>query len=301
MSMVHHHLLAYIHGRLRQIKQTGDYSLFGKVSIIAVGDFYQLPPVKGTALYSDGKTVNLRGNHFEMALLTKIVRQQNDAIFAEMLNRLRVHKKNEKLSACDVLMLRRCETGEPSTALHIFATNNEVDLYNIERLHECCHEVITIDAQDYNRNPKTGRMERKVGHHKKVFNSCLSKSLSLGIGARVMLKKNIDVSDGLVNGAFGTVTQIPTKSNCDVGFPSAIHVVFDDAGVGKLQRSKTHQMSSQNATVIELQEDQVTNDGGIRRQFPLRLAWACTVHKVQGLTVDKAVVSLAKIFAAGQA
>ncbi|XP_073688692.1 uncharacterized protein [Garra rufa] len=300
VSMVDHRLLSYIHGRLRQIKQTGDYSLFGKVSILCVGDFYQLPPVKGTALYADTKGVNLWENNFEVAELTKVVRQQ-DPSFAEMLNRLRVHKKGECLTANDIDMLKKCETGEKSNDIHIFATNAEVDKYNIERLHECCPDAISIHAQDYVKNSKTGRMERKVGFHTKVFNSSLSKCVSLGIGARVMLKKNIDVADGLVNGAFGTVVHISESQNNDDDFPSAIHVEFDNPNVGKIQRSKTRQRFSQISTVIEVQEDHVTNDGGIRRQFPLRLAWACTVHKVQGLTVDKAVVSLKKIFTAGQA
>ncbi|XP_073714001.1 uncharacterized protein [Misgurnus anguillicaudatus] len=303
VSMVDHRLLSYIHGRLRQIKQTGDYSLFGKVSIIAVGDFYQLPPVKGTALYADSKGVNLWENNFELAELTKVVRQQ-DASFAGMLNRLRVHKKSEDLTTTDIAVLKKCETGERCNDLHIFATNSEVDKYNIERLHECCPDAISINAQDYIRNSKTGRMERKVGYHSTVFNSCLSKCISLGVGARVMLKKNIDVADGLVNGAFGTVVHISEsqkKGEDNDDFPSAIHVEFDNPIVGKIQRCKKRYMPFPNSTVIEVQEDQVTNAGGIRRQFPLRLAWACTVHKVQGLTVDKAVVSLNKIFTAGQA
>ncbi|XP_048020488.1 ATP-dependent DNA helicase PIF1-like isoform X1 [Megalobrama amblycephala] len=303
VSMVDHHFLSYVHGRLRQIKQTGDYSLFGKVSLIAVGDFYQLPPVKGTPLYADTKGVNLWDNNFEIAELTQVVRQQ-DVSFAETLNRLRVRKKNEPLSSSDINMLKQRETGEECSDVHIFPTNEEVDKYNIQRLNEVCPDAISIQAQDFVRNPKTGRIEEKAGFHTRVFNSCLDKCVSLGVGARVMLKKNIDVSDGLVNGAFGTVVHISRSQKQpdeDDDFPSAIHVEFDDPNVGKIQRSKQRHTFSQNSTVIEVQEDQVTNDGGLRRQFPLRLAWACNVHKVQGLTVDKAVVSLEKIFTSGQA
>lgn len=131
----------------------------------------------------------------------------------------------------DVVMLKRRETGEECDAIHIFPTNAEVDEYNIQRLGQCCPETISIRAQDFIRNPKTGRMEPKVGFHTKVYNSCLAKFVSLGVGARVMLKKNIDVSDGLVNGAFGTVVHIsrsekPHDEEYNDDFPSAVHIVF---------------------------------------------------------------------------
>lgn len=59
ISMVDHNLLAYIHGRLRQLKQRGDFSQFGNVCVLAVGDFYQLPPVKGKSLYNDDLYLSL--------------------------------------------------------------------------------------------------------------------------------------------------------------------------------------------------------------------------------------------------
>ncbi|XP_062327719.1 uncharacterized protein LOC134028267 [Osmerus eperlanus] len=300
ISMVDNRLFAYIHGRLRQIKQSGDHSLFGKVSMVAVGDFYQLPPVKGKPLYSDMPGLNIWNDHFEIAHLTQVVRQK-DSTFAELLNRIRVHQKSTPMLPTDVEILKQCETGEVSNALHIFATNKQVCNYNCQMLNSICPNAITIEAQDFERNPKTGRMERKNGHHTNVFNSCLKPSVSLGIHACIMLTKNIDVLDGLVNGAFGTVIQI--MFDTDKYFPSEIHVEFDDSKIGQLQRAKitTANNTHRNLTIIKPVEDRVSNNGGIRRQYPIQLSWGCTVHKVQGLTVKSAVVNLKKIFAPGQA
>jgi len=74
ISMVDHKLLAYIHGRLRQIKQCHDFSPFGNVSIIAVGDFYQLSPVKGIGRHAENVLI-LWADHFLFAELTEIMRQ----------------------------------------------------------------------------------------------------------------------------------------------------------------------------------------------------------------------------------
>lgn len=63
ISMVDHKLLTYIHGRLRQIKQTGTFAPFGNVSVVAVGDHFQLGPVRGKPLYVDTEGVNLWQNN----------------------------------------------------------------------------------------------------------------------------------------------------------------------------------------------------------------------------------------------
>ncbi|XP_002733238.1 uncharacterized protein LOC100378309, partial [Saccoglossus kowalevskii] len=300
ISMVDKRLLVYVHGRLRQIKQTGDYSPFGNVSVIAVGDFYQLAPVKGKALFVENQGIDLWNDYFSIAELTHIVRQQ-DSKFAETLNNIRTRQKSDEMLTSDVNMLRCRETGEECDGIYIFATNKEVDKCNVEKLHSLCSDPICIRAQDFSRNHKSKKLERKDTLYVKVYNTNLAKTVTLAVGARVMLIKNIDVSDGLVNGVFGTVSYI--SLNPGEIFPSKIFVVFDNKKVGIKLRSQSESFSSlpENSTQINPQEDRVNNGGGIRRQFPLKLAWACTVHKVQGLTVEKATVSLGKIFSPGQA
>ncbi len=64
-------------------------------------------------------------------------------------------------------------------------------------------------------------MEEKDGHHFRVHNSCLEKSLELAVDARIMLLKNINVSDGLVNGIFGTIKEFHYVDN--ETFPSKIY------------------------------------------------------------------------------
>ncbi|KAK7878888.1 hypothetical protein WMY93_034234, partial [Mugilogobius chulae] len=299
ISMVSHDLLIYIHNRLRQIKQRGDFSPFANVSIIAVGDFYQLPPVMAKGLYTDNLPVNLWSN-FKKAELKTVVRQK-DTTFAELLNRLRTRSKGEPMLQDDIEILKSRETGEQSSALHIFPTNTQVSDHNINQLKATCPDSITIEAQDYHYNKKTGKMEKRLTPHTKDNLTCLPRELPLGVSARVMLCKNIDVEDGLVNGVCGTVTHI---SDIEInGLPEAVYVEFDGVRVGTQRRKKYPSTSAalRKSTRIEPEEERANSKGVKRRQFPLTLAWAVTVHKVQGLTVDNAVVSLNKMFAAGQA
>lgn len=221
ISMVDHNFLAYIHGRLRQIKQSGDHSPFGNASVIVVGDFFQLPLVREKPLYVDNVGIDLWSSLFRVAELTTIV-QQKDHVFAQLLNRVRTRSKGTPMLESDMETLKSCETGEVSSALHIFPTNKQVNEHNIEQLLKTCLEFVEIEAEDFINSMKTGKLELTSGHHCKVYNTCLDETLRLGKDARVMLGKNIDVMDGLVNGVCGTVTHIVYAN--DNKFPQTVYV-----------------------------------------------------------------------------
>jgi len=122
--------------------------------------------------------------------------------------------------------------------------------------------------------------------------------VNLAKGARVMLTRNIDTSDGLENGAFGTVDHIDLSSDEN----TCVFVAFDNERVGKKQTPERSESGQTKPVAIKMHEESMTSASHvIRRQFPLKLAWGCTIHKTQGMTMDKCVVDMADIFAPGQA
>lgn len=115
-----------------------------------------------------------------------------------------------------------------------------------------------------------------------------------------MLTRNCDVKDGLVNGVMGFISHF-VYENKDKSNIAAVAVIFDSKNVGKASGKRTE---NRNLVLIErIQEDIVVRKSitCVRQQFPLKLSWACTAHKVQGMTLDKVVVNLDKTFAPGQA
>lgn len=297
ISMVGQRLLIYISETLRQIKQSGN-ALFGNTSIIAVGDFYQLPPVKQKSLFDlqPKSFFPLWSDNFSIVVLEEIMRQKDDSAFAQLLNRLRVKKKSEPLLQDDSAVIQLCEHNTvPPETLHIYGTNKEVASHNSDMIESVWKSTKTIDAQDYDKDVQTGTLTQLQSPYD-TSHEYLPAHLVIGSKTRVMLIRNVDVEKGLVNGAMGTVTEVlPPQQGSSV--PQGIMVLFDKKVGVQYNTSRTMQHQAIKITAFE----ENLKNNAIRLQFPLRLAWACTVHKVQGITTDKAVVSLKNVFAAGMA
>uniref|UniRef100_A0A8C4F0Z1 ATP-dependent DNA helicase n=1 Tax=Dicentrarchus labrax TaxID=13489 RepID=A0A8C4F0Z1_DICLA len=204
ISMVSKELLAYVHWRFQQIKC--NKKSFGGMSVLAVGDFYQLPPLgkaKPLCVYEEG-VLDVWKDNFQMVNLTQIMQQKDDLVFAELLNRLGVKRKTNALRDDDRALLTQTAIDIkdcPLDALHIFATNKEVDEHNratIAALHSDC---VNIKAQDYAQDPTTGEMIQTGGFKGKKRQ--LPDWIQAAQGVRITILRNLDVEDGLVNVLMG--------------------------------------------------------------------------------------------------
>ncbi len=208
ISMVPSRLMCYIHGRLKQIKQVRDMeSWFGNVSVLTVGDFYQLPPLSSQTLLSPNNIIDPWNGTFTHVELTEIMRQKDDKSFAELLNRIRVSGKKESLLREDLAILQSCCLSAdqcPADVLHIYSKNKDVDKYNNAMLSRTKTPPVLLQAEDIVKDPRTGQQKRRTVPYKTTEG--LQDEIRLSVGARVILTRNIDLETGLVNGAFGTVT-----------------------------------------------------------------------------------------------
>ena len=296
MSLLGSDMLYRIHVRLCEIFQTE--SLFGNISVILVGDLMQLPPVKANYIFQEPlKDAHLKAFHSVANIFESFVphvllhnhRQGESKLFAETLNRIR----EGEMSDDDVKLLQSRLTNEEfleDDAMHIFYTNREVNEHNDKMLEKLKGSKFSMKAGKI--VPKG--YESRESPNGTVDNTQFMKNLTLKIGARCVLVFNINVIDSLVNGSSGTVIGIESKD----GSPYCIIVKFDEENCGKEQKAKYPEMSKkykeQNGTPIFKQdlEYQVFSRKGYGHaarakviQFPLKLFYASTAHKMQGQTI----------------
>ena len=296
-----------INNRLKDIK--GSRLPFGAVSIVAVGDLFQLQPVMDGYIFKDLDNSqysvlapNLWQQHFRMFELHEIMRQRESKMFAQMLNRLREGKHTRQ----DIMKLKeRLIDSNSSTYLnvpHLFIQNAKVNKFN-DRVHRAmsgpkysnkAHDIV-IGAQSQTLREK---ILKQIPLDQPNKTSQLHTVLNLAVGERTDISLNIRTDDGLTNGAGNIIKFMQAQ---ETGKPSGIiWVQFDCPDVGEKTRHDNRHLYMQGIEPTWTPIKPVTSQFAVgrnktaqvlRKQFPLRPAAAKTVHRSQGDTLDKIVVN----------
>lgn len=236
---------------------------FGGMQVIFVGDFYQLPPVKRGQQFCFHSKAWVKAN-VQTCYLTEQHRQ-NDRSFLDVLNRMREGTVTEEDKA---LLLSKTGKTKPETKL--FTHNKDVDHINSIELGK-----IKEKSEVYEMTSEGNEYLVSV-----IKKSCLSpETLTLKLGALVMFTRN-NFEKGYVNGTLGKVVGFDEYSNNPI-------VKLKDGMEITAERAKwsIDKSGREEASVM---------------QIPLRLAWAFSVHKSQGMSLDSAFVELSDAFEFGQ-
>lgn len=311
VSMVSYENLRIIHLRLQEFKNND--LLFGGINVILLGDIMQLPPVKGHWCFEQPDWLSAEihlWREFKFYELTTNMRQREDIEFIDILNNLRFGELTT--SQLEILCDRRLVnfSGEFSDgmAVRIFPTLKLVSDYN-SRMTELLNETIrvySVHAVDESREAATYGKRPPNNVIPSDINNCggLLHSIEIAIGSRVMLRRNLCISDGLVNGVMGVIKKLKWPAlrhdQLETGeLPDAVFVEFDDSSIGQ-RRKNTDGLVPISPTSVIFQANKGYGDVE-RRMLPFILSWAVTVHKLQGTTLTRAVIDLGKQnFAKGQ-
>jgi hypothetical protein len=284
VSMLRADLLDAIDARMRMARSNHRQS-FGGVQLLLIGDLYQLPPV---VKREEDRLLNqfyqspwffesyaLKRDGFTYIELDKIFRQ-SDNDFINVLNNLRVNKP----------------TREDLTFLNRFYKSED----EIQKL----TEVITLTTHNYKADEMNAKALAQLDDKSHFFSAGVKDDfpeqiypvltkLELKVGAQVMFTRN-DSEDGIYyNGKLATVTAI-----------NGVNITVSLAGTNRQYTLKRvvweNKKYKVNTETKDLEEDVV----GTFEQYPVKLAWAITVHKSQGLTFEKAIIDVGQAFADGQ-
>ncbi|MEW8546654.1 MAG: DUF6570 domain-containing protein [Candidatus Thiodiazotropha sp.] len=290
ISMVSSETLLFIHRRLCTIKNNPDS--FGGLNIIVIGDFFQLKPVKGLFAFEN----TLLWSLFDTYVLQVNMRQRSSDGYNELLNRIRegiiIKEDLNTLSSC----LINDDNSDFNGVLRVYPTLSQVSSFNKKQQNKLSPAFVLINAEHEVHNGQLGinqNIDDFIPDDDRNAGG-LPKTLTVSVGTRVMLIRNIATDQGLVNGALGFVQYIEFENEN----PVRIFVRFDDESIGRSFINSDH-----NAIGIErISQEFYSESFSIYRiQFPLLPAWATTIHKVQGITCERIVVDLGSdIFCEGQ-
>lgn len=278
VSMIPAGLFDQIDGYLRKIR--GDATIpFGGLRLVLVGDMLQLAPIGDRDIrYSkiweslELKRISLKIPH----------RFAGDLSWFNILNRIRRNNSTRE----DRLLInsrrksenyiKKWERVNGQCVPRLYCHRKVVDEYNEKKLAEIDSPPYTFIAQDITRSNVTDYVRSNL---EKIISIYLPKSITIKVGAFVMITTNVNTDLGIVNGTIGTITEI---------MDDAIHLI---------NHKTKHSICLKRAAV----DCEFAHHGLLRLQFPLQLAYAFTVHKAQGCEFDRVVLDVnpKKMFSSG--
>ena len=311
ISMAGNKLFNFVNLRLKEI--TGNKKKdFGGVSIVAVGDLFQLAPVMDGWIFKyldEGAAVlgpNIWIDNFKMYELEEIMRQKDCKFLAELLNRLR---ENAHTSAdLEVLKSRIIDSKSstyPKNSQHLFTENDLVDEHNQSAFTSCRDNKTSIAAIDdiigHVSVDVKNDIRQKIPAVSKKRNRTMGLALNLPLaeGLLAELTVNVCTEDGLTNGASCVVKKLDFRVLSAYNRCSIVWVLFSDKNIGKQTRQQFRHLYKEGidcswTPILEIERSFIVgrhkNFPVKRKQFPLCLSAAKTHWKAQGDTLESVVL-----------
>ena len=291
---------------------------WGGIQLVITGDFFQLPPVpdhdkkRESQFAFDAATWSTSIDH--TIGLTQVFRQR-DPEFARMLNEMRLGKITPGTVDAFRALSRPLKFDDGVDSAELYPTRAQVESSNEKRLRELPGRAHKYDSMDSGDPAIRDRL---------LTNMMAPKSLELKINAQVMLIKNLD--ETLVNGSLGKVIAFSDEKTFEMTGVDSFDDGLDDPMAKAKRKLKGYNRGSDRPPTTNRQYPvvQFVATGGAHRvimcipeewkvelpngeiqakrnQLPLILAWALSIHKAQGQTLERVTVNLGRVFEKGQA